>query len=247
MIHSFPFYILDWRDSGARMKLNNNGKLVYLELFIYCWKDGFLPADEAALCKISGVSARQFAEAWPVVQEQFFQEDGVWKHWKVEQGRPKLEAWRDARKEAGRKGGKAKAKNVAIAKVLPETVSYPSSSSSSSSTSTTPPTPSVAEPPHTQDDFGGWPESDLPDRWQEMIAQAASGWPTPSGIERGKALMREAVMSAADKPGTLAMLMLHIPGQAAYYRRQKFTKSLANVMRDGDWMHPAPTDPQEDF
>lgn len=101
--------------------------------------------------------------------------------------------------------------------------------------------------PHTLDDFGGWPESALPDDWQERIARAASGWPTPSGIERGKALMREAVMQAGDKPATLAMLELHIPGQAAYYRRNgaRYVKSLANVMRDGDWMHPAPADPEE--
>lgn len=135
MIHSFPFYVADWRDSEARLVLDSSEKLLYLELLFWCWKDGSLPLNEDVLAKISGMPLREFRAAWKNVQKQFYQQDGSWRHHKVEAERPRLENWREARREAGRKGGKARAESQAIAKAQLETVSKPPSSSSSSSSS----------------------------------------------------------------------------------------------------------------
>lgn len=146
MIHSFPFYIADWRDSTARMEMTPLERLLYMELFIYAWKEGDLPQSEAALTAISGLGMDDFNAAWPGVRGRFAEIDGRLRHHKVDEKRPEVEKWHLTRREAGRRGGISRAQSLASAKAQlqaqplaqlqaqPLAVLKPSSSSSTSTT-----------------------------------------------------------------------------------------------------------------
>lgn len=141
MIHSFPFYIADWRDSSARLRFSSPQKLLYLELLFWCWKDGSLPASEQELYRISGMDKREFFAAWKVVQTEFYLQDGVYRHHKVDEKRQGLEEWNQKRKQAGSRGGSARAIAQAIAKAKAQAKSKPSTSTSLSTSSTSTPLP----------------------------------------------------------------------------------------------------------
>ncbi|MGC4052912.1 MAG: DUF1376 domain-containing protein [Paludibaculum sp.] len=179
MIHSYPFYIADWRESETRLAMNCEERGLYWELLHYCWWEGSLPTDLNALRVIAGVTEREFKRSWPKCKPHFSQKDGRYHHAKVDAGRPKLEQWRESRREAGRSGGKAKAiaKADATANAKHEGVAQPkppssssSSSSSSVSSSTSDSSATHARPstdPLTLDEWKGF---SLDDGFEEFKA-----------------------------------------------------------------------------
>jgi len=168
MIHSYPWYIADWRSSEAVMSMSLEERGLYREMLDHCWEAGSLPADETILRKIAQVGEREWRRAWPKVRQQFHEREGRLWHPKVDEKWPGLEEWHRSRREAGRVGGLKRwgkfddslASSLATGSTTgsvngsatskPVAVLKPSSSSSSFTTTTTttiqpPPTPPFPE------------------------------------------------------------------------------------------------------
>lgn len=146
MIHSFPFYIADWRDSKARMRMNRMERCLYLELLIYCWGNGTLPADEPTLMAIAGFLPREFAAAWPKVRAEFVLVGDEFRHHKVDEKRPEVIQSKEDRKRGAEIANEVRrAKRLAGAERNAERNAgvdaqcTPPSSPSPSTTTTTPP------------------------------------------------------------------------------------------------------------
>lgn len=220
MIHSFPFYISDWRDSDARMTFTPIEKLLYLELFIYCWKDGHLPNDLDALRMISGLREDDFAAAWPKVRTKFEERDGALHHWKVDEKREVLTAWRESRVMAGRKGGLARAQAIAkasaqaelehVPKHMPKHMLKPSSSSSSSSN--TPLTPHGG----ADGDFALSPAAPVAKRPADVPEDFPPFWALcPRKVGKEKALKAWRNLPATDRADAMAGMQRQAPRMAA--------------------------------
>ena len=132
--------------------MNCPERLLYLELFIYCWGEGTLPADEETLISISGFERKSFRKYWPKVSEQFQLIDNKYHHRKIDdplRGRRRLLSWQDGREKGAKSTNDARAKAKAIPNAIPDAIAdaiatlerTPSSSSSTSSSpaSSTPP------------------------------------------------------------------------------------------------------------
>lgn len=152
MIHSYPWYIADWRGSEKRLSMTLEEKAVYRELLDHCWEHGSLPNDEKVLAKISTATASEFRRIWPKVKQAFSVTGDRLIHEKVEAKRPEVIRLAEQRREAGRKSAEARAErarqrslndssNARSTSVQAEL--QPSSTITSSSSSSTP-TPSSA-------------------------------------------------------------------------------------------------------
>jgi uncharacterized protein YdaU (DUF1376 family) len=85
---------------------------VYMKLLCLSWKErGVVPADEKARAKLLGLTPRRMTLIWTVMADKWVSdgESGLVNP-KQEREREAAEALHQARKEAGQKGGKAKAK-----------------------------------------------------------------------------------------------------------------------------------------
>jgi len=158
VIHSFPLYIADWRECEDVMLMGLTERGLYFELLVYSYWQGDLPTDERSLRLIARCTDEEFSAAWPTVKPQFYQQDGRYRHTKVDEVRPRLESWRESRRrgaDAVNKSRSSHAKAHAIAHAIPDAIANAkahaidtlertppsSSSSSSSSSSITPPPP----------------------------------------------------------------------------------------------------------
>jgi len=163
MIHSYPWYFADWRSSEAVLCMTLEQRGLYRELLDHCWEAGSLPADEGALRKISQATDKEWARSWPKVASQFLKRDGRLWHSKVDERRPELLRWAEARRRGGlarHAPTKADATPSAIAESKAELDQQPSSSpptytSSSPDTHTEPPVcapkPNHSRPPRAAD------------------------------------------------------------------------------------------------
>lgn len=142
MIHSYPWYVADWRQSETRIRLALPERAIYRELLDYCWAEGSLPTDEKTLAVICACDIREFRKSWKAVKQLFIEQDGRLTHHRVVAGRDKLQSWNEARREAGKKGGLGKAIATAKAKAPAKLGGYPSTSTSVPN----PPTPLQAKP-----------------------------------------------------------------------------------------------------
>lgn len=77
--HWMPLYIGDYLADTRRLSLAEHG--AYMLLIMEYWRNGGLPDNDAKLSRILGVSADEWAELAPVLQEFF--EPG-WKHKRIE-------------------------------------------------------------------------------------------------------------------------------------------------------------------
>lgn len=94
-------------------------RAVYRELLDHQWELGVLPDDEERLCRIVGLSRKEFAPLWAVVKDKFTAaEGGGLINVRLEEHRAKALAIREKREVIGRRGGKAsiQAKRGATAK-----------------------------------------------------------------------------------------------------------------------------------
>jgi len=112
-LHSYPWYVADWRGSETRLTLPSAAKYVYRELLDYCWIEGSIPSDELALARIAAVEIKEFRSVWPLIKAKFMEADGRLTHWRVEEKRPKLQSWANSRVKGGGAGGRTKAANLA--------------------------------------------------------------------------------------------------------------------------------------
>jgi uncharacterized protein YdaU (DUF1376 family) len=145
MIHSYPWYIADWRGSEAVLAMTLEERGLYRELLDHCWEAGSLPTKEDTLRRITRASEKEWKRCWPAVKTQFFEQDGRLRHIKVDEKRPELEEWHESRREAGRKGGLRRGQKLrsspALSSVTAQVEVGLKPSSSSSPSSTEPPTP----------------------------------------------------------------------------------------------------------
>ncbi|MGI9192761.1 MAG: YdaU family protein [Chitinophagaceae bacterium] len=77
--HWMPLYIGDYLADTRRLSLAEHG--AYMLLIMEYWRNGGLPDNDAKLSRILGVSASEWAELAPVLQEFF--EPG-WKHKRID-------------------------------------------------------------------------------------------------------------------------------------------------------------------
>lgn len=110
MIHSYPWYFQDWRDSESRMAMTMEERGLYRELLDYAYKDGSLPADEATLRKIAGATEKEWKRSAPKALARFRKstEDGRLYHHRVDSVLVEVERWHEQRRNAGIKSAEAK-------------------------------------------------------------------------------------------------------------------------------------------
>ena len=121
---SYPWYFEDWlcSETSAAMTLAERG--LYRELLDLCWYHGSLPTDlhtlfamartDVKLRRNSSKTDRKLIEN--ALKTFVILEDGRYHHPKVDEKRNQLIGYKLERKEAGKKGGFAKAKRASSAR-----------------------------------------------------------------------------------------------------------------------------------
>lgn len=154
---AFQFYPSDWVMGTLTFSVAEDG--AYLRCILHQWNTGAVPGDDlAALARVMRVTQAEARKLWAVVREKFHRgDDGLWRNSRLEAERQKQADYRQAKIDAGRRGGLAKGKQTpSTATVLLEAngvangVAKPSSSSSSSSSSSKPPSTKNVEGTHTR-------------------------------------------------------------------------------------------------
>lgn len=102
-IQSYPWYTSDWILSETRLGMNLAERGLYRDLIDFAYEHGSIPSCRVQLMRISCTTRREFERAWPKVREQFEERDGRLYNEKVTNIRNKLQAYRDAMVNAGRK------------------------------------------------------------------------------------------------------------------------------------------------
>jgi hypothetical protein len=135
---SYPWYPDDWLTSPTRLKMSPESRAIYRDLLDYCFRDGSIPIDDHVLMLMAAVTPAVWRRAWPAVQAELIERDGRYTHGKVEDVRPRVEAWHESRKMNGKLGGRPKASGKPSGYPSANLVPKPSSSSSTTTTIHTP-------------------------------------------------------------------------------------------------------------
>ena len=99
-----PLYVADYLADTGHLSRDEHG--AYLLLIMHYWRTESLPADDAQLARISKCTAAEWKRIKPTIKAFF---DDGWKHRRVEDELKRARDKYEARANAGRKGGKAKA------------------------------------------------------------------------------------------------------------------------------------------
>ena len=135
-LSSYPWYFEDWICSETRSSMTFTERGIYRDLLDFCWYYGSLPGDEKTLKKVLLMTGKGPQRGLKSALNKFvLREDGRYHHPKVDEKRNSLVELSLARGKAGRKGGLAKAENVARARILPQQTAAPLTSYSYSSSS----------------------------------------------------------------------------------------------------------------
>lgn len=137
MLHSYPWYIADWRSAEAVLAMTLEERGLYRELLDHCWECGSIPNNEVVLRKIAQVTEKEWIRSWPAVKPQFLSDGDRLRHRKVDEKREDLVAWHDNRREAGRKGGLSKKTSSASSSASSSAQAKPKPSTASSTASST--------------------------------------------------------------------------------------------------------------
>lgn len=236
MIHSFPFYIADWRESESILRLDLAARGLYLEMLVLTYWKADLPVDEQLLASMCRVSRREFAATWPKIKHLFVEVDGRYHHEKVDEIRPRLESWRESRIEAGRKGGSSKRQAIAQA-IAKQEPSYSSSKveakskPSSSSSSYNPYSPLSGD--------GQKPRRKKVNREIEYTADFEAWWAEhPKKAGKADAFDTWKVMSESDREAALAGIKAQRPQMEAKIQRDgnaEFIKHPATWLNKRGW------------
>ncbi len=252
MIHSYPWYFADWLQSEARFDLSLSERGLYRDLLDLCYQDGSIPSDERRLRLMAACGDDEFTSAWEKVKNLFEERDGRLYNEKVSGVRGRIEQWHEGKRQAGRKGGTAKAQlkhsySFASSKKLAQ---LEHSYDSASSKSVADPWPTTTTTTTTINPLPPLDEKAQEDPIERITAIGKS-WPNKSALEMGKRLIAEEVAQSAHPLTTLTAIEQRAQRWAEFYRSREpqFRKRLDNWMRDGDWMNDpeqAPAKPAED-
>jgi uncharacterized protein YdaU (DUF1376 family) len=84
---------------------------IYFRLLLVAWRKGSIPADMATRARLVSASETRLAELWPAIEHKWEPDgNGGLVNQRQERERSEAVALHRARKAAGAKGGKAKAK-----------------------------------------------------------------------------------------------------------------------------------------
>lgn len=148
-MHSYPWYIADWKNSETRIALTMAERGLYRELLDHCYTEGSIPDDERKLAGIAACPINELRKLWPQVKQCFScnGEPGRLQHKRVNEVLYKLESWNESRRKGGQQRQQKRLALASEYSALPECkvdsfttaladtpVSGTSSSSSSSST-----------------------------------------------------------------------------------------------------------------
>lgn len=117
---AFQFYPSDWLTGTLTFSCAEDG--AYLRCVMHQWATGSIPGDDlVALARVMRVTTAEAKKLWTVVGAKFERgDDGLWRNARVEEERRKQADYRQAKADAGRRGGLAKAKQTpSTASVLP--------------------------------------------------------------------------------------------------------------------------------
>lgn len=76
VVHAYPVYVHDWRNSETRMRTTLEERAILWELIFWCSTEGSLPTSPAMLCKIADCSLDEFNRAWPNIKDKFVERGG---------------------------------------------------------------------------------------------------------------------------------------------------------------------------
>lgn len=142
---SFQWYPKDYLadENVVLMSLEEQG--AYVRLMCFCWLEGSIPCELPKLARLCGVSPADMERLWTGVENCFVRVGDRMTHPRLDTERKKQDAYKEAKKKAGRKGAKAKhdKAKAGSATVLPQAKSAFSSASPSASPSAREERPSV--------------------------------------------------------------------------------------------------------
>jgi len=108
VVHSYPVYIADWRDSETRMRLTLEQRGLLWELIFYAAREGSLPTDRESLIKIAGSVPKEFDRAWTALKQCFYESEGRLHHRKVDETLSEMEAYKIKQSQNGSAGSKVR-------------------------------------------------------------------------------------------------------------------------------------------
>lgn len=111
-----PWYYKDWLTSPDRFSMTYEQRGVYRDLLDFAWDQRGLPIDKDQIRAMLGLDKRKFSLIWPIIGRHFIERDGRLVNAKQERVRARMDAYLDRKREAGGKGGKQRAANLADVK-----------------------------------------------------------------------------------------------------------------------------------
>lgn len=112
MIHSYPWYVGDWRASETRLDLSLEERGLYRELLDFCYLERSLPTDERKLARIVNCSDEEFQRCWAQVKPLFNELNGRYHHRKVDEVLGRLDGYTEQRRQAGIASGERRRTSV---------------------------------------------------------------------------------------------------------------------------------------
>jgi uncharacterized protein YdaU (DUF1376 family) len=113
---SMPWYVKDWLSSEDRARMTYEARGVYRDLLDYAWLHRGIPTNKRTVANWLGITERKLALLWGMMAHCWHEQDDRYINRKQEEVRQELDDYREGKREAGRRGGKARAERLAEAK-----------------------------------------------------------------------------------------------------------------------------------
>lgn len=248
MIHSYPWYITDWRESEAVATMTYEQRGLYRELLDLCWREGSLPNDEAILRRLTFGDSDEFQRCWPAVRRQFEERDGRLWNRKVDEKRPEVldakERFSNAGKSRAAKAKREKGRFVSsdAGKTVDSTQPakhqpVPSPSPSPSPVETTKTVVSTAPLPPTGGLAVVHRSSDIDaEQWREYLGVFTACGKGLNEQDQAKALRLWLSIETAERVRALADARARAMRE---WRSPDLTAMPANHLRDKPWTRTA--------
>jgi uncharacterized protein YdaU (DUF1376 family) len=114
---SFPWYAKEWLTSTRGLSPAARG--FYIDMLSLAWVNGGCEADADALRRSVGAEKAEWRRAWPELEPRWPVVDGRRLNTRLERVREEANAYAEAKRLAGQKGGRAKAERLADGKQTP--------------------------------------------------------------------------------------------------------------------------------
>jgi uncharacterized protein YdaU (DUF1376 family) len=107
---AFSFYAKDWLAATMAWPLEARG--AYVTLLAYQWDAGSIPAGDAAVARLLGVSIPKARDLWTILRDKFTAgPDGTWRNARLDLERAKQQDRHQALRDNGAKGGRPRKPN----------------------------------------------------------------------------------------------------------------------------------------